>query len=90
LAASDDTELEQKAFGLAGRVGVLTLKNRYRQASEALNLLWPIRDHLHDPLMQRMLDFSIRTIRERLGPMDVQQWDEWLQSQPRTGENGML
>ncbi len=89
LAASDDSEIEQKAFGLAGRVGVLTLKNRFREASEALNPLWPIRDHVRDPLIQRMLDFSIRTIRERLGPMDVQQWDEWLKSLPRPGENGV-
>ncbi len=89
LAASDDSEIEQKAFGLAGRVGVLTLKNRYRDASETLNLLWPIRDHVRDPLMQRMLDYSIRTIRERLGPMGVEQWSEWLQSLKEADEQAV-
>ncbi len=78
LAAADDSEPELRAFGLAGMTGVYVLQKRDHEASQALNELWPIRQYLRDPLMQRLVDYSIKSIRTRLGPMTASDWDMWL------------
>ncbi|HPZ84381.1 MAG TPA: hypothetical protein PL064_13160, partial [Thermogutta sp.] len=58
--------------------GVYVLQKRDQEASRALNELWPIRQYLRDPLMQRLVDYSIKSIRTRLGPMTAGDWDTWL------------
>lgn len=78
LAASDDSEPELRAFGLAGMTGIYVLQKNDREASQVLNELWPIRQHLRDPLMQRLVDYSIKSVRAKLGPMTAGDWDTWL------------
>ena len=46
LAALGDDEPELRAFGLAGKCGVLSLRGQYRESAAVLEQLWPIRDKL--------------------------------------------
>lgn len=78
LAAADESEPDLRAFGLAGMAGVYVLQKRERDAAQVLNQLWPIRRQLRDPLMQRLVDFAVKSIREKLGPMTVGDWSNWL------------
>ena len=87
LAAMGNSEPELRAFGLAGIAGVYVLQKQYREAADTLNQLWPIRDHLRDPLMRRLVDYAITTTREKLGPITAQEWDSWLKSLQNGGEN---
>lgn len=86
LADNGDSEPELRAFGLAGMAGVYVLEKKYHEAASALNQLWPIRDHLRDPLMRRLVDYAITTTREKLGPMPAQEWDAWLDSLQSSSE----
>lgn len=78
LAAADESEPELRAFGLAGMTGIHVLQKNDREAAQVLNQLWPIRGYLRDPLMQRLVDYSIKSVRAKLGPMTAGDWDTWL------------
>lgn len=79
FAASGDEQ--QRAFGLAGQCGVLTLQGKYKQSAEVLERLWPIRQQLQDPQMQQMVEAVIRKNRAKLGTQTAAQWDQWLAEQ---------
>jgi len=81
FAALDEEEL--RAFGLAGKCGVLTLQEQYRQSAAVLDQLWPIRSKLRDPQIRQMLSYAIRKNRSKLGTQDRQEWEEWLNQQFR-------
>jgi len=78
IASSDE---QQRAFGLAGKCGVLTLQGKYQESAEVLERLWPIRDKLQDPQMQQMVEAVIRKNRAELGAQTASQWDQWLAEQ---------
>lgn len=91
LAAESDTESEWRAFGLAGRCGILTMQGRYRQSTQALNELWPIRSYLRDDFMNRLLLYAVQTNRENLGPVSARDWESWITEQVETATtNGEL
>jgi eukaryotic-like serine/threonine-protein kinase len=83
LAAASDSDKEFRAFGLAGKCGVLTLQRKYRESAEALDELWPIHQELRDVQMRKMLDYVMRENRSKLGPQTGRQWDTWLSQQFR-------
>jgi tRNA A-37 threonylcarbamoyl transferase component Bud32 len=82
LAALDETEEELRAFGLAGRCGVLTIQGKHQESAATLAELWPLRSRLKDPLMWRMLQYTVNTNRSKLGPMTTRQWNELLNQRP--------
>ncbi len=51
-----DADKEYRAWGLAGKVGVLTLEGKYRESADVLDDLWPIRGELRDEQMKKLLD----------------------------------
>lgn len=87
FALLDDTEEELRAFGLAGQCWILTKQGRYRQSAEVLGQLLPIRSKLKDSLLRQMLNYAIRQNRSALGPLTIQEWEEWLDKQ-RNEEGG--
>jgi serine/threonine-protein kinase len=76
-----DPAVEFRAFGLAGKCGILTLEGKYRDSATVLDDLWPIRQELRDAQMRKLLDYVVRQNRSRLGPQTSQQWDDWLSEQ---------
>ena len=85
LAASTDAAKEYRAWGLAGKVVVLTLEEKYHESAKCLNELWPLRGELRDEQMQKLLDRAIRQNREKLGAQGRKQWDELLKPEPHHG-----
>ncbi len=77
LASLDESETELRAFGLAGKAGVLTKKGEYAKSATVIDQLLPIVDKL-DPQMRQMLFYAMRTNRSKLGPPTKPQWEDWL------------
>lgn len=83
LATLDETEADLRAWGMAGKCGVLVMEGKYREAAAVLDQLLPIRERLVDPPMRQMLNYAVRTVRDKLGPHTAQQWKQWLDEQFR-------
>jgi serine/threonine-protein kinase len=81
FAAAADVDKEFRAYGLAGKTGVLTLQGKYQESADVLDELWPLRGDLRDAQMQKMLDHAIEENRAKLGPQSQRQWDQWLQTE---------
>lgn len=81
LAATSEPNGEFRAFGLAGKCGVLTLQGKYRESADVLDQLWLIHRELRDVQMRKMLDYVIRENRMKLGPQTAPDWDLWLSEQ---------
>jgi serine/threonine-protein kinase len=79
-----DSNGEFRAFGLAGKCGILTLQGKYRDSATVLDDLWPIHQELRDAQMRKLLDYVVKENRSRLGPQTSQQWDAWLNEQFRS------
>jgi hypothetical protein len=89
LAATPDNNAEFKAFGLAGKCGVLSLEKKYAESAEVLNQFLPWQQDLRDSQMKKMLRHTIDKNRENLGAPTSPQWDEWLnQNFGTTGQEG--
>jgi tRNA A-37 threonylcarbamoyl transferase component Bud32 len=74
---------EMRAFGLAGRCGVLTLQGKYRESAVVLAQLWPIRRQLKDPQMRQLLSHVVKKNRSELGAQTSREWQQWLAEQFR-------
>jgi len=85
LASLDETEVELKAFGLAGKSAVLTMQGKYGDSAAAIGQLWPIRDKLHDHVMLQLLGYTLRKNRSEKGAGTSQEWQEWLDKLPSAG-----
>jgi eukaryotic-like serine/threonine-protein kinase len=72
---------EFRAFGLAGKCGVLSLEGKHRESANVLDELWLIHDQLQDVQMRRMLDYVIKENRSKLGPQTAPEWKQWLDEQ---------
>jgi tetratricopeptide (TPR) repeat protein len=83
LAAQGDGEAELRAFGLAGKCGVLSLRGKYRESAAVLDELWPIRGKLTSEPMRKLLESSVKKNRSKLGPQTAHEWDRWLDDQFR-------
>jgi serine/threonine-protein kinase len=79
FASADTQDPELRAFGLAGEYWVLTRREEYEKAADALSEFWPIRSELKDPWMAGLL---WRTLRQRKPPGQIteEQFQEWLDS----------
>jgi eukaryotic-like serine/threonine-protein kinase len=78
LANLGDDELELKAFGLAGKCGLLSLQGKNEESTAVLAQLLPIQNKLTSAPMKRLLELAIKRNRSKLGPSTAKEWDEWL------------
>ncbi len=76
FAALDETEPEFRAFGLAGKCGVLTLQGRYHESAAVMEQLWPIRAKLQDSQIRQLLHHAVRKNRSELGVQTSHQWEK--------------
>jgi serine/threonine-protein kinase len=83
LAALGDDETELRAFGLAGKCGVLSLRGKCRESAAVLDKLWPIRGKLTSEPMRKLLESAVKKNRSKLGPQTAREWDQWLEDQFR-------
>ena len=81
LASSSESNAEFKAFGLAGKCGVLSLQEKYAESADVLNQFLPYRTFLHDGQMTKMLRKTIDKNRTMLGRATPHEFDDWLERQ---------
>ena len=62
-------EAELKAFGLAGKCGVLSIRGKYQESARMCSASshWPIRDKLTSEPMQKTAAIAINRNRAKLG-----------------------
>ena len=77
-AFAKDENAEFRAFGLAGQAGISALERNYQAASEALAELAPIRNHLQDPRLQRLVWEVARKTRSERSEEENSQWESLL------------
>ena len=78
FANQPDTELQFKAFGLAGQSVVLALEGRHKASADKLAELWPMRQSL-DSQMRDLMAYVLRKNQKALaGPM-TNDWMKFLQ-----------
>jgi hypothetical protein len=76
-----EEEPEGRAFGLGGRASVLTLLGRYRDATEALEELWPLRNKLLSRPLRQMLEGIIEKNQGVLTASALARWRQWREEQ---------
>jgi serine/threonine-protein kinase len=81
LAAVPSSDTEFRAFGLAGKCGVLSLKGDYAGSAKALDDLFPIIKDLKDRQMHDMLNKVVQENRKHLNPQASSQYNQWLEEQ---------
>ena len=78
LANLGEDELEIRAFGLAGKCGLLSLDGKNEESAAVLAQLWPIQSKLTSEPMRQLVTHAIKTNRSKLGPSTSKEWDTWL------------
>jgi serine/threonine-protein kinase len=76
---ADEESRDLRSFGLAGQAGILILRNKDEEAAKALAELWPIRESLRDPQMQRLALQVAESSRSQRSHQENAEWDEWFQ-----------
>jgi len=85
LAAVDDSQPEQRAFGLAGQSIVLTMQGRHEEAVRMLSRLGPLRQRL-DPRMAGLVAESFQLSRQAMDARTAAEWDQWVHKLPKPEE----
>jgi tRNA A-37 threonylcarbamoyl transferase component Bud32 len=81
FAASNDAEVQLRAFGLAGQAVVLIRQNKFSEAADKLTRLWPQRNQLDGEM--RILVSLVLSDRRIPGDFrSFRQWRFWLQGGP--------
>ena len=81
FAAASEANPRLRAYGLAGRYGVLTLQGQFDESAEVLEELLPLRDRLEDAEMREWLDYTIKKNRSKLDLSVSEQWEAWFAEQ---------
>lgn len=77
FADLNETEQKFRAFGLAGKCIVLSLRRQHAESTAVLAELLPLRDQL-DSQMSRMLAFAIEANHAAMSEQNANQWKAWL------------
>ena len=85
LAKLGDDDAELRAFGLAGRCGVLSIRGNSKDLNAALDELSPLRDKLKSRPLVELVDHAVQKNRSQLGEQAAREWDKWFEEQPRDG-----
>jgi hypothetical protein len=81
LAAVDQVDVEDRAFGLAGQIVTHSLGNRTSEAAARLDDLFPIVDKLNDQEMTNLLRRAVGNLRQTQAAAREAQWQGWLTEQ---------
>jgi len=80
-------EAEFRAFGLAGKCGVLSLQGKHAESAAVMEQFWPLRKKLTDRQMQLLLSYAVKRNRSKLGDrITTREWDRWLAEHFRNGD----
>lgn len=80
LAKQD--EQEQRAFGLAGKCVVLTLRHEYKESNEVLGQLLSVRDKLAGGPMRELLRQAVNKNSLKLRTQrTAEEWEKWFEEQ---------
>jgi eukaryotic-like serine/threonine-protein kinase len=83
LAKLGDDEEELRAFGLAGKCGILSIGGNYRESAEVLSQFAP--NKLTSEPMRSLVRHAIERNRSKLNLQTAPAWDKWLDEQSRDG-----
>ncbi len=86
LIALGDAEPEARAFGLAGRCGILSIEGKYDESTKILTQLSAVRDDLKDPQMWQLVGHAVRKNRSELGEKNSRELEEWLKQRLPEGD----
>ncbi len=78
--ASQDADLEQKAFGLAGRAIIQTLRSEYQASQETLHQLAQYREYLRGTDLTQALLRSAAANRRALSRAEADEFEQWIES----------
>ncbi len=70
-----------RAFGLAGKCGILSIRHQYDESNAVFDELLPIRNSLTSRPMAVLVDHAVKKNRSVLGPQTAQAWDKWFEEQ---------
>ena len=73
-----DDEAGLRAFGLAGKCGVLSIRGDYEASNATLTELSSIRNELTRGPMVELLKHAVEKNQSKLGQRTAQEWDQWL------------
>jgi len=80
-------ESEFRAFGLAGKCGILSLQGKHAESAAVMEQFWPLRKKLTDRQMQLLLSYAVKRNRSKLGDrISTREWDRWLAEHFRNGD----
>ena len=85
LANRGDDEVELRAFGLAGKCVVLSLRGQYRESDAVLANSCPSRPNFPASRPCEGCWQARSTNRSQLGPQTAQEWDKWVEEQLHEG-----
>ena len=86
LAKQDDPGF--RAFGLAGKCGILSIRHENKESNAVFGQLLPIRDKLTSRPMAELVDHAVKKNRAVLDPETAQQWDKWFKERFPDRDNG--
>ena len=84
FADMNDSEVEFRAFGLAGSATALALQGRTEAAAKKLADLWPLREKLDAQTKTWIVQLIAKNGRLH-NDKTMQQWDQWLKPKPKPG-----
>jgi serine/threonine-protein kinase len=87
FADMNDTEVDFRAFGLAGAAAALALQGHTEEAAKKLADLWPLREKLDAQTKNWIVQLIAKNGR-RHNDKTLQQWDQWLQPKGKSGPGG--
>ena len=82
LARLDDSQPENRAFGLAGQSIVLAMQGRHEEAIKVLAQLGPLRSKL-DPRMAALLVYPLSLVQKAMDKKTADQWQQWTSKLPK-------
>ena len=82
LARLDDSQPENRAFGLAGQSIVLAMQGRHEEAIKVLAQLGPLRSKL-DPRMAGLLVYPLSLVQKAMDKKTADQWQQWTSKLPK-------
>jgi tRNA A-37 threonylcarbamoyl transferase component Bud32/tetratricopeptide (TPR) repeat protein len=82
LARLDDSQPENRAFGLAGQSIVLAMQGRHEEAVKVLAQLGPLRSKL-DPRMASLLVYPLSLVQKAMDKKTADQWQQWTSKLPK-------
>ncbi len=84
LSNLGDDDAELRAFGLAGKCGVFSLRGNYAESNAVLGQLLPIRDKLTSQPMIELVEHAVRRNSAKMGSKTSQEWDKWFEERFRS------